>query len=175
MVRTDPRITDRQTHTQTDAQTTPRVSVETYSTDVWNRRVQKGSVRRSVTPSHFRRFWRASEHRMASIGSCSLRIHFLGLSMEFNQTCCKLLQSAVRKQNPDPIENDDKASPIGKYFKLLFLEILLPTRKTLICSNFLQHFWLQHIDVTLQVGKTSFHDIKTMISFNCSTNFSLYS
>ena len=27
------------------------------------------SVGRSVTPSHFRRFWRASEHRVASIGS----------------------------------------------------------------------------------------------------------
>ena len=116
-----------------------------------------------------------SSHLMPCIRPCSLRIHFLGLSMEFNQTCCKLLQSAVRKQNPDPIENDDKASPISKYFKLLFLEILLPTRKTHICSNFLQHFWLQHIDVTLQVGKTSFHDIKTMISFNCSTNFCLYS
>ena len=32
------------------------------------------SVRRSVTPSHFRRFWHASEHRVASIGSCSLWI-----------------------------------------------------------------------------------------------------
>ena len=111
---------------------------------------------------------------MPCIQPCPLRIHFLGLSMEFNQTCCKLLQSAVRKQNPDPIENDDKASPISKYFKLLFLEILLPTRKTHICSNFLQHFWLQHIDVTLQEGKTSPHDIKTMISCNCCTNLSFY-
>ena len=30
MVRTDPRITDRQTDTHTHPQTTPRVSVETY-------------------------------------------------------------------------------------------------------------------------------------------------
>ena len=33
-------------------------------------RAVRPSVRRSVIPSHFRRFRRASEHRVASIGSC---------------------------------------------------------------------------------------------------------
>ena len=32
------------------------------------------SVRRSVTPSHFRQFRRASGHRVASIGSCFLSL-----------------------------------------------------------------------------------------------------
>ena len=64
---------------------------------------------------------------------------------------------------------------IEKTFLNFVSEDLASHLKNHIYSNLLQHFWLQHIDVTLQEGKTSFYDIKTMISFNCSTNFSLYS
>ena len=47
------------------------------------------SVGPSITPSHFRRFRRASEHRVASIGSCFLFFRFQFLILLLDCLCCK--------------------------------------------------------------------------------------